>query len=42
MRDKDLKRSGKSWNDIKKLAHDKAGWKVFVSGLYPGARSVRQ
>ena len=27
---KDLDRSGKSWNDRKKLAQDREGWKVFV------------
>ena len=42
MKDKDLQRNGKSWNDIKKLTQDIEGWKVFVCGLYPGAGSVRQ
>ena len=43
MKDKDLERSGKSWNDIiiKKLAQDREGWKVFVY-LYPVAGPVRQ
>ena len=32
----DMERSGQSWNKLQKLAQDRAGWKVFVCGLYPG------
>ena len=34
-KDRDIERSGKSWNDIKKLAQDREEWRVFVCGLYP-------
>ena len=32
----DVKRSGKSWKEIKKIAQDRKEWKGFVGGLYPG------
>ena len=31
----DVQRSGKTWNNVKKLAQDREGWKVCVGGLYP-------
>ena len=36
VRESDVQRSGKSWNNVKKLAQDRENWKVFVCGLYPG------
>ena len=33
--EKDRKRSGKSWNDVKKMAKDRDEWRIFVYGLYP-------
>ena len=40
-KDKDGERSEESWNDRKKLAQDREGWRLFVWGLNPGAGSVR-
>ena len=31
-----IKRSGKAWNIIKKLAQERRIWKEFVGGRYPG------
>ena len=31
-----IKRSGKAWNIIKKLAQERRTWKEFVGGRYPG------
>ena len=42
MKDKDVERRGKLWNDVKKLVQDRESWKVFVRGLYPGAGLVWQ
>jgi len=36
IREGDVKRSGKSWKEIKKIAQDRKEWKGFVGGLYPG------
>ena len=37
IKESDVQKSGKTWNDIKRLAQDRERWKVFVRGLYPGA-----
>ena len=37
VKDTDLEKSGKSWNEVKELAQVRKEWKVFVRGLYPGA-----
>ena len=34
--EKDVQKSGMTWNGVKKLAQDREKWKVFVRGLYPG------
>ena len=34
-REEDVKRSGKNWKEIKKLARDRREWRCFVDGLYP-------
>ena len=34
--EKDVQKSGMTWNRVKKLAQDREKWKVFVRGLYPG------
>ena len=35
IREDDVRRSGMTWNAVKKLAQDREEWKVFVRGLYP-------
>ena len=35
--DRDLTRTGKTWNEVKLLARDRLKWREFVGGLYPGA-----
>ena len=37
LKDADIEKGGRSWNEVKKLAQDREEWRAFVCGLYPGA-----
>ena len=38
----DVKRSGKSWGEVKKIAHERMEWRSLGGGLYPDPGCERQ
>ena len=40
--ERDIHSSGQEWSEIKRLAQDREGWRMFVDGLYPDPGWERQ